>query len=60
MNEKLKISQDVLKVNPLRNSFTENLLDKAFLELSETEDIEDFIYNLNKIIARDLGECNHG
>ena len=62
MNQKLKISKEVLKINPFKSEINENLLDKAFRELDETEDIEDFIYNLNKIVTREmtLGECSHG
>lgn len=62
MNRKLKISKEVLKINPFKSKINENLLDKAFRELDETEDIEDFIYNLNKIVTREmtLGEHSHG
>lgn len=62
MNQKLKISKEVLKINPFKSKINENLLDKAFRELDETEDIEDFIYNLNKIVTREmtLGEHSHG
>lgn len=62
MNQKLKISKEVLNINPFKSKINENLLDKAFRELDETEDIEDFIYNLNKIVTKEmtLGEYSHG
>ena len=57
MNQKLKISKEVLNINPFKSKINENLLDKAFRELDETEDIEDFIYNLNNSkICSDVSE----